>query len=302
MQQPPQTKGGIVIDDGVWLGFGVIVLDGVRIGKGAVIGAGAVVTHDIPDGAIAVGNPAQVIKMRNDIRLREGKGDAGFAMDVPVFRPDQKPKGYFTNERNEMLRYIPLTSKRILDVGCGSGNFGKLMKSQMNVEVWGVEICENAAKESVNNIDRIIVGNIEKGDLGLPLNYFDCIVFNDVLEHLCDPWNVLVRCKAFLHEAGYIVVSIPNIRYYPHIRSLLVSKNWEYKDEGILDRTHLRFFTERSIREMFLHCGYQIIQLEGINRCKFSRKLQILNFFLRNSLEDMRYLQFAVVAQKKENS
>jgi acetyltransferase-like isoleucine patch superfamily enzyme len=65
-EQPLQTKGGIIIDDDAWIGCGVIVLDGVRIGKGAVIGAGSVVTHDVPDGAIAAGVPAQVIKMRNN--------------------------------------------------------------------------------------------------------------------------------------------------------------------------------------------------------------------------------------------
>ena len=66
--QPLQTKGGIVIEDDVWLGFGVIVLDGVKIGRGAVIGAGAVVTGDIPEGAIAAGVPARVTKMRSDLK------------------------------------------------------------------------------------------------------------------------------------------------------------------------------------------------------------------------------------------
>lgn len=66
-KQPLQTKGGIIIDDDAWLGFGVIVLDGVRIGKGAVVGAGAVVTHDVPDGAIAAGVPARVINMRSNL-------------------------------------------------------------------------------------------------------------------------------------------------------------------------------------------------------------------------------------------
>ncbi|MGB9716149.1 MAG: acyltransferase [Thermodesulfovibrionales bacterium] len=70
-KQPLQTKGGIVIEDDAWLGFGVIVLDGVRIGKGAVIGAGSVVTHSIPDGAIAVGVPARVVKNRADIAINE---------------------------------------------------------------------------------------------------------------------------------------------------------------------------------------------------------------------------------------
>lgn len=69
--QPLQTKGGITIEDDVWLGFGVIVLDGVKIGTGAVIGAGSVVTHDIPDGAIAVGVPARVVKMRADTAQNE---------------------------------------------------------------------------------------------------------------------------------------------------------------------------------------------------------------------------------------
>jgi acetyltransferase-like isoleucine patch superfamily enzyme len=70
-KQSLQTKGGIVIEDDAWLGFGVIVLDGVKIGKGAVIGAGSVVTHDIPDSAIAVGVPARVVKMRVDIAVNE---------------------------------------------------------------------------------------------------------------------------------------------------------------------------------------------------------------------------------------
>lgn len=77
-KQPLQTKGGIVIDDDVWLGYGVIVLDGVRVGKGAVIGAGAVVTQDIPDGAIAVGAPARVIKLRSSLAggSEAGSGEA----------------------------------------------------------------------------------------------------------------------------------------------------------------------------------------------------------------------------------
>lgn len=66
-KQPLQTKGGIIIDDNAWLGVGVIVLDGVRVGRGAVLGAGSVVTHDIPDEAIAVGMPARVVKMRGEL-------------------------------------------------------------------------------------------------------------------------------------------------------------------------------------------------------------------------------------------
>lgn len=75
-KQPLQTKGGIIIDDDAWLSVGVIVLDGVRIGKAAVVGAGSVVTRDIPDGAIAVGVPARVVKMRSDV----------------AYNPDSRPR------------------------------------------------------------------------------------------------------------------------------------------------------------------------------------------------------------------
>jgi acetyltransferase-like isoleucine patch superfamily enzyme len=70
-EQPLRTRGGIVVDDDAWLGFGVIVLDGVRIGKGAIVGAGSVVTADVPDNAIAVGVPARVVKSRPSVRLAE---------------------------------------------------------------------------------------------------------------------------------------------------------------------------------------------------------------------------------------
>lgn len=85
LKQPLQTKGGIFIEDDVWLGYGVIVLDGVRIGKGAVIGAGAVVTHDIPDEAIAIGVPARVVKLRSS--LAESKVNSTEAIPVAVTSP-----------------------------------------------------------------------------------------------------------------------------------------------------------------------------------------------------------------------
>lgn len=72
-EQPLNSKGDIIVDDDAWLGFGVIVLDGVHVGKGAVVGAGSVVTHDIPEGCIAVGTPARVVKMRDDLAQEKGK-------------------------------------------------------------------------------------------------------------------------------------------------------------------------------------------------------------------------------------
>ena len=128
-------------------------------------------------------------------------------MNQSILEYQNKTTIYFTNVCDEMLRYIPQNAKCILDVGCGSGSFGEMIKSLSKVEVWGIEIAEDAAKEAASKIDRVIIADVEKDTLNLPRDYFDCIVFNDVLVHLCNPWNVLVRCKAFLQEVGYIVAS-----------------------------------------------------------------------------------------------
>lgn len=209
---------------------------------------------------------------------------------------DQKPKNYY-GSRREMLRFIPKNISRILEVGCGEGGFSRLLKSELKAEIWGVEISEAAAKKAREGLDKVIIADIESGNIALPQNYFDCIVFNDVLEHLRYPWNVLKAVKESLRQNGCIVASIPNIRNYYTLYDLLRYKKWQYEDKGILDKTHLRFFTIESIREMFNACGYRIDKMEGINRCKVSWKFELLNFLFVKKLEDMRYIQFACVAQ-----
>jgi 2-polyprenyl-3-methyl-5-hydroxy-6-metoxy-1,4-benzoquinol methylase len=218
-------------------------------------------------------------------------------MDANIFLTDKKLDNYYSQDRQDILKYCPCKSKTILDVGCGSGNFGRMLKSQKDIEVWGVELSSDAAEEARTKIDKIIVGDIEEDNLNLPAHYFDCIFFNDVLEHLKYPWNVLKKCKIFLHPHGYIVASIPNVRYYPNIKNLLVAKSWDYADEGVLDKTHLRFFTKKTIEDMFDLCGYHIVAIEGTFECRLSRKIKVLNFLLRHSLDDMKYQRFVVLAQ-----
>lgn len=210
-----------------------------------------------------------------------------------------KPNIYYSS-REEMLRFIPQNAKKILDVGCGEGRFGHLLKSQRSAEVWGIELDNSAAEKADKILDKVIVGNIEDDNLLLPEKYFDCIVFNDILEHLRYPWIVLKKVLRNIKLDGYVVASIPNIRHYENMKRLLLHKEWEYTDMGIMDKTHLRFFTEKSIRNMFERCGSHIVTLEGINGSTFSWKLGLFNKLVFNSLDDMRYIQFACVAQKKE--
>jgi hypothetical protein len=126
-----------------------------------------------------------------------------------------------------------------------------------------------------------------------------------VLEHFVDPFQILRFCKNLLNDHGCIVASIPNVRYFGNIWKLLIHKDWKYTEHGILDQTHLRFFTRRSISETLEDLNYQILLIEGINpidtKHPYHRlKFNLLNSVLLNQIEDMRYFQFAVVAQPRE--
>jgi 2-polyprenyl-3-methyl-5-hydroxy-6-metoxy-1,4-benzoquinol methylase len=207
-----------------------------------------------------------------------------------------KPVGYYSGKRPEMLDFVPPTAKKVLDVGCGEGGFGAALKKK-DMEIWGVEISGESALIAQEHLDRVMVGDVIDLLDALPDRYFDCIVFNDVLEHLVDPYTILLRIKGKLSEAGVVVCSIPNVRYLNNLKKLLLEKQWQYEEWGILDKTHLRFFTEKSIHEMFDRLGYQIVKMEGISALKPSWKFTLLNFFLFGHLSDTLFLQFACVVK-----
>lgn len=219
-------------------------------------------------------------------------------MKDDIFKIEQKQEHYYKCAREEMLEYVPKGIRKILDVGCGEGGFGRILKQARGAEVWGVEICVDAAENASAYLDRVIVQNIEDSDIEMPDEYFDCIIFNDVLEHFKYPWAVLKKMSRYLKENGYIVASIPNIRYLDNIKQLVRDKEWNYVDGGILDKTHLRFFTENSIKNMFAACGYEVVRLEGINAMEFYWKFKVFNWAMNRRFEDMKYQQFACVARR----
>ena len=215
---------------------------------------------------------------------------------------DEKKTNYYDWQRREMLSFIPNGCKKILDVGCAGGSFGALLKLEKQAEVWGIEHHLETAERARKKLDRVIVGDIESGDLSLPTSYFDCIVFNDALEHFRDPWDVLVRISENLIPGGYVVASIPNIRHFEVMKDLLIRREWRYVQAGVLDKTHLRFFTDRSMVDLFTQSGYDVETVSGINGKAFPWKFSLLNRILLNALDDMRYVQFACVAKHTQDS
>jgi 2-polyprenyl-3-methyl-5-hydroxy-6-metoxy-1,4-benzoquinol methylase len=209
-----------------------------------------------------------------------------------------KPDDYFIQTRPEMLEYIPESAERILEAGCASGLFGAQLKRRPNVEVWGIEYDSVSAESARERLDMVFAGDILELTDHLPNAYFDCVIFNDVLEHLVDPFAVLLKVKSKLAKDGMIVCSIPNIRFFYAFRNFIVNKQWKYEDAGIMDKTHLRFFTKRSIEDMFDSLGYRILALKGINGIN-SWKFSLLNALSMGYLSDTRYLQFACVVTPK---
>lgn len=172
---------------------------------------------------------------------------------------------YYKNTRSEILEFLPKVKlKKILEIGPGEGNFSRLIKT--HAEYWAVEM--NDKLDVGDGFTSILRGSYEEVSGELPCAYFDIVVCNDVIEHMKDHESFLQDIRIKMTEDASIVGSIPNVRYYKNLLNLLIGKDWQYKNEGILDRTHLRFFTEKSFTECVSKLGYRISKMKGINGIK----------------------------------
>ncbi len=210
-----------------------------------------------------------------------------------------KPEGYYSNNRAEMLEFVPKGTKKILDCGCGEGYFATAAKNHFNAEVWGLEMDASSADTARSKIHKVIQGDLADTLTEIPTNYFECITFNDVLEHLVNPYEVLTRIKDNLAENGVVVCSIPNARYWRVFKKYVFGKDWKYEDNGVMDRTHLRFFTKKSMIEMFEDLNYEVVSVKGLKPTP-SVGFHIVNVLTLGFIKDCKYIQYACVARPKK--
>lgn len=204
---------------------------------------------------------------------------------------------YFGNPRAEMLPFVPAGVQRVLELGCGSGAFAAALKRSGVREVVGIESVPSAAEAARARLDKVLLADVERDVLELPPGAFDCLVCNDVLEHLVDPWAVLNKLRPLLRPGAGLVVSLPNVRFHKVVRHLVWPGQWRYEDDGVLDRTHLRFFTREGARQLVESAGFAIERMQGINATSFPLWMRAINAALLGALDDMRYLQFAIVGR-----
>lgn len=173
-------------------------------------------------------------------------------------RDGAEADGYFEFTRPEIRQLLPEGAHRVLDVGCGAGALGAALKAERpGLEVLGLEGFPEAAERARERLDGVFCLDLDALD-ALPeeLGTFDAIIFGDVLEHLRDPARLLRTLRDALTEDGVIICSIPNVKHWTVVMPLLVHDRWEYQDAGLLDRTHVHFFTLEEIDLMLGACGF----------------------------------------------
>jgi 2-polyprenyl-3-methyl-5-hydroxy-6-metoxy-1,4-benzoquinol methylase len=165
--------------------------------------------------------------------------------------------------------------KRVLDVGCAAGDFAEVL-ARRGCEVTGIEIDPEAARRAERYCQRVIAGDVEQLDTdgALDEGSFDVVVFGDVLEHLKDPLKALQRLKLSLQPKGYAVASIPNVAH-GSVRLALLQGKFRYRSLGLLDETHLRFFTRESVERLFEDAGFLVTDLKRTSRGIFDTEVEV---------------------------
>lgn len=220
-----------------------------------------------------------------------------------------KARDYFQVPRAEIREFIPTHYQTVLEVGCGDGVFSTHLDKPC--EYWGVEPDESAYAAASGRLHSVIHGTYEQTHDQLPDSYFDLVICNDVIEHMTDHDWFFRSIVQKMKPGACLVGSIPNVRYFSNLFKLLVQKDWRYQDFGILDSTHFRFFTEKSLRRSFEEHGYGVEKFRGINsaiggalslkQAVISLALLTLNVVSLGYYRDTQFLQFGFCVRRPES-
>jgi SAM-dependent methyltransferase len=191
---------------------------------------------------------------------------------------------YYTNINPDLLEVVPMNARRVLEIGCGDGSFAGAVKARNpSVCYTGVELFDEAATAAKRHVDQVIKGNIEDQEIFTQLeqsqvgDLFDVLIFGDVLEHLLDPWALLSKLRKIMTLNAVCVICIPNVSHWSLLKQQL-SGRWNYADSGLLDRTHLRFFTRETATEMLEGAGWSVVGAKPRNLWADQTKLALKQF------------------------
>lgn len=193
-----------------------------------------------------------------------------------------KSEDYFAHARKEILPLLPTKRSSVLEVGCGSGaTLGWLKEIHRATRTVGIEISEMASNAARFYADEVYCADFENDEIAIEGQKFDVILCLDVLEHMVDPWKVVNHLVTkYLEIGGTLIVSLPNVRHYSVVLPLFFAGRWDYSDAGLLDKTHLRFFTRDTAKLLLVHSHLGVISCTamGFGRWTIKNIINILTF------------------------
>jgi SAM-dependent methyltransferase len=178
----------------------------------------------------------------------------------------ERASGYET-ERPDVQAHVPLDASSILELGCSNGALGAALKDRASPQpltVVGIELDPAYAATASERLDRVVVADAEAFLSGPapPEAPFDCAIAADVLEHLVDPWTALARVVELVRPGGKVIVSVPNVLFVGALLRLVRERRWPRDDQGIFDRTHLRWFSRDDAEDLLRSAGLRDIATE----------------------------------------
>ena len=219
---------------------------------------------------------------------------------------------YHQSERKEIASFFSESPGTVLDIGCGGGATGKLLKQKFpDARVIGIELNPAAAEHARRHLDQVICEDIDGLDIAAHIGptRIDVVLLLDVLEHLYDPWRALVRIRKWLDERSRVVASIPNIRNLANLDQL-AGGHWNYGPNGVLDITHVRFFTRESLRQLFEETGYVVEHMTPLTQPQWLERHVVerrpgqivtqnmtIRYRDRDELEELYALQYVIEAR-----
>ena len=201
-----------------------------------------------------------------------------------------KDASYFSGVRTDILAELPRNPEaRILEIGCGAGATGEAALATGRAGFYrGVEFDPDSAERARPVLTDVVCANVETIDPALLADSYDVLILSEVLEHLIDPWGVMKALAPFVKPGGLIFASSPNISHHKVIRSLLAGR-FDYETEGVMDRTHVRWFTPASYRAMFEDAGFETLSIGPV--APYPGKARLINRLSGGRLAHLFQLQ-----------
>lgn len=205
---------------------------------------------------------------------------------------------YYGNPRLDITPLLPESTDKVLEIGCGDGaTLAWLRATNKCKYAAGVEYFPAAAEKARVSCDELYLGPVEDHIFQFGNEGFDLVLCLDVLEHLQDPWAVLNEIQRVLRPGGILICSLPNIRHTSVLLPLIFKNQWRYKESGIMDLTHLRFFTTKSATDAISNASFRVDKL--VRKMPSVASVSgFVNLFSMGTLADFVAPQFLIRARK----